>query len=141
MNGKKAEISSGEARETSVTDADGNVTKGFLDLLLTLGVTPQLNPNDKITLEIDINQTTPQDTGQDVDKNTLTTTVVVNDGDTIVLGGVFKVDSVTRNQKIPLLGDIPLIGAAFKHQYKEESKRELLIFITPKLIREALTAR
>jgi type IV pilus assembly protein PilQ len=76
-----------------------------------------------------------------INTNQLTTSVVVNDGDTIVLGGVFRTEASDGVQKVPGLGDLPVIGAAFRNRQTTEQKNELLIFITPKLIRESLNVR
>ncbi|NRP15118.1 type IV pilus secretin family protein [Marinobacterium sp. xm-a-152] len=141
MNGKVGKISSGTAREVITQDENGNSISDFVDILLTLEVTPQLNPGGRIAMDLNINQETPIPTSTDVEKNTLNTSVVVRDGDTIVLGGVFKTDSRTGREKVPFFGDLPVVGNAFKYRSTSEFKDELLIFITPKLIRESLNVR
>lgn len=143
-NGKPANITSGQQIPYQTT-SDGTTTTEFKDVALTLNVTPQLNPGGRISMELDINQDSVGATlanGEiSINTNQLSTSVVVNDGDTIVLGGVFRNEATDGVQKVPLLGDLPFIGAAFRNKTTTEQKNELLIFITPKLIRESLTVR
>jgi type IV pilus assembly protein PilQ len=73
-----------------------------------------------------------------IDKRELNTQVLVNNGETIVLGGVYEQESSDAVNKVPLLGDIPLLGALFRQNSKSSTKRELLIFITPKIVKEGL---
>jgi len=143
-NGKSANITSGQQIPYQTVE-DGSTSTAFKDVALTLDVTPQLNPGDRIALDLAINQ---DSIGRvlangdiSINTNQLNTSVVVNDGDTIVLGGVFRTEDSEGVEKVPLLGDLPIVGAAFRSKQISEQKNELLIFITPKLIREALTSR
>lgn len=143
-NGKAANITSGQQIPYQTVE-DGSTSTAFKDVALTLNVTPQLNPGDRIAMDLAINQDSIGRTlanGEiSINTNQLNTSVVVNDGDTIVLGGVFRTEASEGVEKVPLLGDLPVVGAAFRNKQKTEQKNELLIFITPKLIREALTSR
>ncbi len=143
-NGKAANITSGQQIPYQTVE-DGTTTTAFKDVALSLNVTPQLNPGDRIAMDLAINQDSVGSTlaNGDISINTnqLTTSVVVNDGDTIVLGGVFRTESSDGVQKVPGLGDLPVFGAAFRNRQTTEQKNELLIFITPKLIRESLNVR
>jgi type IV pilus assembly protein PilQ len=76
-----------------------------------------------------------------IDTKTLKTSVLVDNGDTAVLGGIFETVTRTDVTKVPLLGDIPVIGNFFKKTIKQSDKTELLIFITPRIIKESLTVR
>ncbi len=117
----------------------------FKDVVLSLDVTPQLNPGDRITLDLKINQDSLGEVlpnGEiSIINNELETSVVVKDGDTIVLGGVYRNEVVDAVSKTPFLGDLPGIGALFRKSEVQDKKVELLIFITPKLIRESLSAK
>lgn len=142
MNGKTASIESG--REIAYqTVEDGEVKIEFKDVVLRLEVTPRINPGDRIAMDLLIKQDSLGETtfnGQiTIDNNELVTAVVVPDGQTIVLGGVFQNTTSEIINKTPLLGDLPVLGNLFKNKENTGVKTELLIFITPKLIRESLT--
>ncbi|MGH1462268.1 MAG: type IV pilus secretin PilQ [Neptuniibacter sp.] len=141
-NGTPAAIKSGSQIPFQSVE-DGEVSVEFKDVVLGLSVTPQINPGDKIALDLDISQNsvgTVLPNGEvSIDTNTLTTSVVVPDGRTIVLGGVFRNESTESVGKIPLLGDLPVMGALFRNKQNTYNKSELLIFITPKLVRESLS--
>ncbi|MGY8870198.1 MAG: type IV pilus secretin PilQ [Pseudomonadales bacterium] len=143
-NGKAARIQSGQEIPYQTVE-DGEVKIEFKDVVLSLDVTPQLNPGDRITLDLKINQDSLGEVlpnGEiSIINNELETSVVVKDGDTIVLGGVYRNEVVDAVSKTPFLGDLPGIGALFRKSEVQDKKVELLIFITPKLIRESLSAK
>lgn len=141
-NGKKALIQSGSEIPYQTVE-DGEVSIEFKDVVLSLDVTPRINPGDRIAMELIIKQ---DSIGQvlangelSIDNNELQTTVVVPDGQTIVLGGVFKHETSDSVNKVPLLGDLPIMGALFRNKESTSEKTELLIFITPKLVRNSLS--
>ena len=142
-NGKPAKIESGQELPYVVV-SDGTPTIAFKNVVLSLEVTPQITPGDQISLELKLTQDSigaVLPNGEvSINKNFLETSVIVKDGDTIVLGGVYKNETTDTVAKTPILGDLPLIGALFRQSKKKELKNELLIFITPKLIRESLRA-
>jgi len=76
-----------------------------------------------------------------INTNSISTQVLVNDGDTIVLGGIFTTQVTESMTKTPFLGDLPYVGALFRRMTKTDQKQELLIFITPRLIKDSLTSR
>lgn len=140
-NGKPAMIKSGQEIGYQVIE-DGDVEIEWKDVVLQLEVTPHLIPGGKVSLELMITEDTIGeilDTGEvAIDTNELSTSVVVNDGETVVLGGVFQETSRDTVNKVPFFGDLPLVGAAFRSNVKQNTKNELLIFITPQMIRESL---
>ena len=140
-NGMPALIKSGQEVSYTTTSNDGDNVE-FKEVVLSLEVTPQINPGDRISMDLKITQDSldPNRLGNEIliNTNQLETTVVVNDGDTIVLGGVFRNDINNELQKTPLLGDLPVLGGLFRYRSEREVKRELLIFITPTMIRESL---
>lgn len=117
-------------------------TTGFKAANLTLEVTPKITPDDKVTMKLDVKQDTigglfgglPS-----INNKQVTTTVLVENGGTVVIGGVYTQDSTDSVNKVPLLGDIWLIGWLFKTSARSENKKELLIFITPKILKESLS--
>lgn len=110
---------------------------------LKLDVTPQITPDDRVVLNLQVNQDSlsANTTGPiAIDTNTVSTQVLVENGATLVLGGVFRMEKTTSELKTPILGDLPVIGNLFKRTTTTDEKAELLIFITPKLIEEGLVA-
>lgn len=128
---------------STVSDAGTNVQ--FQNAVLSLDVTPQITPDGNVIMELAIAQDSVGGTTSDgqiiIDTRKLNTTVLVGDGETIVLGGVFEETSTNDVQKVPVLGDIPVLGKLFRNKVVIEDKKELLIFITPKLINDALARR
>jgi type IV pilus assembly protein PilQ len=112
---------------------------------LKLDVRPQITPDDRVVLNLTVNQDSisPPEASEGlvaIDTNTVSTQVLVENGATLVLGGVYRVESNSSVQKTPILGDLPVIGNLFKRTLTSEEKSELLIFITPKLIEEGLVS-
>lgn len=117
----------------------GGSTTEFEEAVLSLTVTPQITPDGRINMELDIRQDSVAAGSGDVpaiNTNQVTTSALVNNGETIVLGGVFREESTTTETKTPILGDLPYIGRMFKRTANASRRTELLIFITPKIIAE-----
>ena len=142
-NGKKAIIQAGQEIPIQKIQ-DRTVSIEYKDVVLKLEVTPQIIPGDKISLEILINKDSLGGTLFEniiINKQELSTTVVVGDGETLVLGGILETETRNNTSKTPLLGDLPVVGGLFRSRSNDAEKRELLIFITPNMIRESLTRR
>lgn len=117
----------------------GGSTTEFVDAVLSLEVTPQITPDGRIIMQLDIHQdSVAAGTGNvpAINTNSINTSVLVENGDTIVLGGVFREEITTIETKTPLLGDVPYIGRLFKRTNNSSRRTELLIFITPRIIAE-----
>lgn len=144
-NGEKAVIKQGVEIPYQTSDGNGAYSVAFKEAVLKLEVTPNITPNNRIEMTVAINNDSQSGTAVDgtpiIDKQELTTNVIVNNGDTIVLGGVFKYANGTAKNKIPLLGDVPVIGHLFSNSHTQEEKRELLIFITPKVLDSEISVR
>ena len=113
----------------------------FIDANLSLMVTPQITPDDHVMMDVTVTKDSPQlvTTGTPpIDTNHLTTQALVENGGTIVLGGVYQQDNSTSITKVPLLGDVPVLGYFFRSKVTADNKTELLIFITPKIIKDAM---
>lgn len=111
----------------------------LIDAALELQVTPQITPNGNVIMDLAIKKDSPStslsnDGNVGIDTRSLNTNVQVRDGETLMLGGVFEGNSSKTINKVPILADIPYIGNAFKRTVNSDSKKELLIFITPKII-------
>lgn len=120
----------------------GGSTTEFVDAVLSLEVTPQITPDGRIIMQLDIHQdSVAAGTGNvpAINTNAINTSVLVENGDTIVLGGVFREETTTTETKTPLLGDIPYVGRLFKRTNNSNRRTELLIFITPRIIAEINT--
>ncbi len=114
----------------------------FKKAVLSIEVTPQITPDDRVIMDLSVNNDTVGDIFDgipSIDTREVSTQVLVNNGDTVVLGGIYE--QVTRNEvdKVPFLGDLPLIGYFFRHTLERDERRELLIFVTPKILKDALT--
>jgi len=141
-----ATIKSGSEIPYQEGSASGATTVSFKEAVLKLEVTPNITPDDRILLDLVVNQDSlgdlvPSGTGgliPTINTTQLTTQVLVGNGETVVLGGVFQNDEITQIRKVPFLGDIPYLGTLFKNTASKTSKTETLIFITPRILSEAL---
>jgi type IV pilus assembly protein PilQ len=135
-------IKSGKEIGYQESAPSGGTTTGFREAVLKLEVTPQITPDNRIIMDLvvwkdSIGQVT--ETGvPTVDITRLETKVLVNNGQTVVLGGVFSLEGTKGESKVPLLGDIPYLGRLFKKTIDSQFKTELLIFVTPKLMSDTL---
>ncbi|WP_440056255.1 type IV pilus secretin PilQ [Pseudoalteromonas sp. T1lg65] len=144
-NQKKARIEQGTEIPYVEASSSGATSVSFKKAVLSLEVTPQITPDNKIILDLIITQDTKGDivqtpNGPAVAINTqqIQTQVLVENGQTIVLGGIYQQELKTAVSKIPLLGDIPYLGMFFRNSRDINEKRELLIFVTPKIIQDGL---
>ena len=126
-----------------VTTSQNGTNVQFKDAVLELRVTPQITPDDRIIMDLNIKKDEPDfaNTVQGnppLRKREITTQVLVNNGETVVLGGVYEQAISESITKVPVLGDIPLFGRLFRNNLDNDSKNELLIFVTPKILKEGL---
>lgn len=141
---KKAVISQGTEIPYQTAAASGATTIAFKPAVLELSVTPRITPDDRIIMDLEVKK---DSVGQifanipSIDTKKVTTQVLCDNGDTIVLGGIFEQTTRTTVEKVPLLGDIPVVGYLFKRTIKVDDKTELLIFVTPKIVKDSLTVR
>ena len=136
----KAIIEQGTEYPYSVTAPNGATTISFKKAVLKLEVTPQITPEGDIIMDLDINKDSRGETttqGVAIDTKHVKTQVLVQNGGTIVIGGIFEMEETNQENKIPLLGDIPVLGNLFKNRVKQSTKREMLVFITPKMLANA----
>ena len=141
---KKATIIQGTEIPYLTQAASGGSTVAFKQAVLSLDVTPQITPDDKVIMDIEIKKDAvgaflaglPS-----IDTRNIKTQILVENGDTAVIGGIYEQTTRTDITKVPLLGDIPFIGNLFKTTSKQNDKTELLIFITPRIIKDQLTIR
>ena len=115
----------------------------FKDIVLRLDVTPSITPDGKVQMQLDIKNdsiagVTPQGEFY-LNKNMLNTNVLVNNGETVVLGGIFEQETSNNQTKVPFLGELPYIGRLFRKDVKSDNKRELLIFVTPRIVNDSVS--
>ena len=143
---QKASIKSGTEIPYQEGAASGATTTAFKEAVLKLDVVPNITPDDRILLDLVVNQDSvgdlvPSGSGgliPTIDTTELMTQVLVGDGETIVLGGVFKHEDLVKVEKVPVLGDVPYLGSLFRSTANSQQKTETLIFITPRILGGAL---
>jgi type IV pilus assembly protein PilQ len=143
-NQQKASIASGTKIPYLQASSSGATNISFIDATLSLDVTPQITPDEKIIMELEVKK---DRVGQvffgtpSIDTQNVKTNVLVANGETAVLGGIYELTERNDVDKVPFFGDLPVVGHAFKRRTKQEDKTELLIFITPKIMDESLGLR
>jgi len=136
-NQTKAIIEQGVEVPFLQASSSGAANVAFKKAVLSLEVTPQITPEDHIIMELKVNQDT---IGRifngvpSINTRMVQTTILVDNGQTVVLGGVHEETNQNDEEKVPILGDLPIIGRMFKHSIKKTDKRELLIFVTPRIL-------
>ena len=143
-NQKEAIIEQGVEIPFQEAASSGATTTQFKKAVLSLKVTPQITPDGRIIMDLAVHQDSvgqfvPSATGglvPSIDTRSVITQVLVNDGETVVLGGIFETETRETITKVPVLGDLPGIGRLFKSTSNSSEKSELLIFVTPKILRE-----
>lgn len=136
-----ASIKSGEEIPYQEASSSGATSVSFKEAVLSLEVTPQITPDNKIIMDLVVNQDSRGEVTAGIpaiNTNEVTTQVLVADGETVVLGGIFQSEVATNVTKTPFLGDIPYIGRLFKRTENIDERSELLIFITPTIMRGEL---
>nr|WP_223296594.1 type IV pilus secretin PilQ family protein [Shewanella pealeana] len=144
-NQKAAFIEQGVEIPYVEASSSGATTVTFKKAVLSLRVTPQITPDNRVILDLEITQdsqgkTVDTPTGQavSIDTQRIGTQVLVDHGETIVLGGIYQQQLISRVSKVPILGDIPYLGFMFRSTSDKNERQELLIFVTPKIVSEAL---
>jgi type IV pilus assembly protein PilQ len=142
ITGNQQEASIMQGTQIAFLSSGGVGTAGTVewkDATVELKVTPQITPDDRISLELAVKKDAPgaQFNGQtSIDKRELQTNVLVNNGETVVLGGVYERTRGKSTSRVPFFADLPLIGFLFRNKSNKDDKSELLIFVTPKIIKE-----
>ena len=142
-NQKEATIEQGTEIPFQEASSSGATSTSFKKAVLSLKVTPQITPDDRVIMDLAVNQDT---VGQEfsgipsVDTRSVTTQVLVDNGDTVVLGGIYEQTQREDIEKVPFLGDLPYLSWLFKTTSVRDDKRELIIFVTPRILKDAGTA-
>ncbi len=135
------EIPYQESSANSITN-----TVAFKEAVLKLEVTPHITPDDRVIMDLQVNKDNPDFTQTvqgvpPVDTRSVETSVLVDNGETVVLGGVYERDQSYRKEQVPWLGDVPVFGRLFKNEQRQDLNSELLIFVTPKILKGDLATR
>jgi len=134
---QKATVASGVEIPYQQAASSGATAVQFKEAALSLSVTPQITPDDRIIMALQVNQDTVGEVFNgipSINTNQIETQVLVNDGETLVLGGIFQTTRQRTEDQTPLLGDMPLLGRLFQRRQSADRKQELLIFITPRIV-------
>ncbi|NHC03742.1 type IV pilus secretin PilQ [Acinetobacter sp. 187] len=141
---QQAKVASGQQIPYQTTETAGGTataTTSFKDALLSLDVTPSITPDGKVQMKLNIASDSPAGYAQNgeiiLNKNEINTNVLVDNGETVVLGGIFEQETQSTQTKVPFLGDIPYLGHLFRRDAKTNNKRELLIFVTPRIVNDS----
>ncbi|MBR9923865.1 MAG: type IV pilus secretin PilQ [Gammaproteobacteria bacterium] len=144
-NQRTAIIRQGEERAFQSVDTEGNPDTEFKEAELSLEVTPQITPDNRIIMDLVIKNDSFRESefgGEPpIDTNQIETQVLVDNGQTVVLGGILTTEQLSQIAKTPLLGDIPWLGRLFRYTEESNEKVELLVFITPRLLDDGLAVR
>ncbi|MDM8547841.1 type IV pilus secretin PilQ [Candidatus Venteria ishoeyi] len=142
-NQKKATVTQGVEVAVAGTPApNAAAVPTFKEAVLELEVTPQITPDDRVIMDLKITKDNPEPgaVAGNFQRRSLETQVLVNNGETVVLGGVYEQTISNNSRRIPFLSNLPLIGVLFKNKKTGNSKKELLIFVTPKILQDASTS-
>lgn len=134
LNNNRAEIQQGTKLATATESESGGTTTEYEEAVLKISVLPQITPDNKLILDLEISDDSPKSDGRDIDTKQTKTKMMVSDRETIVIGGVQKTTETSGTNQIPGLGDVPGLGWLFKNTYDAKSKAELLIFIQPRIM-------
>ena len=142
-NQSQAVIQSGVQIPYQAATSSGATSVAFIDATLSLTVTPQITPDNRVMLDLNVTQNSrgsPDVLGTPpINTRNVVTNVLVDDGETVVLGGIYNQVDRDSLDKVPFFGDLPYLGFLFKKNRIEKSRTELLIFVTPKILKEDLT--
>ena len=145
-NAKEAKIEQGVEIPYLEAASSGAATVEFKEAVLGLTVTPQITPDERVIMDLYVTQDTQGDTINvqgggsvpSINTRSLTTQVLVDDGETVVLGGIYEQEDRDVQDRVPILSEIPLLGVLFRGSERTRDKRELLLFVTPKILKESL---
>ncbi|NNF60483.1 MAG: type IV pilus secretin PilQ [Gammaproteobacteria bacterium] len=143
-NQKRASIEQGVEIPYQEASSSGATATQFKEAVLRLEVTPQITPDDRIIMDLlisndSVGELVASATGgfvPSIDTNEVNTQVLVKNGETVVLGGIYITDRRNTESKVPYLGDLPVLGKLFKSSQRQSNKSELLVFVTPKILKE-----
>jgi type IV pilus assembly protein PilQ len=138
-NQKQATIEQGTEIPYQEATSSGATNVSFKEAVLKLDVTPQITPDDRIVMDLEVSKDAVGSLFNgipSIDTRKVQTQVLVDNGETVVLGGIYEQTKSDTVERVPFFGDLPYVGFMFRNTNKTDSKRELLVFITPKIVKE-----
>ncbi len=141
-NQQQATIQQGVEIPYQEASSSGATSVSFKEAVLQLQVTPQITPDDRIIMDLQVNKDSVGEVFAGVpsiDTRNVTTRVLVDNGETLVLGGIYEQETGNQSERIPFFGSLPGVGWLFKTESKTDQKQELLIFVTPKIIKQGMS--
>nr|HRM70439.1 type IV pilus secretin PilQ [Thauera phenylacetica] len=145
-NQVEASIEQGTEIPYQEASSSGATSVSFKKAVLSLKVKPQITPDGRLQLSIEVNKDRPlyEQTllgVPPIETKNVKSEVLIENGGTVVIGGIYEEEESTGEDKVPLLGDVPVLGHLFKSQSRVSNRKELLVFITPRIVSDALTLR
>ncbi len=143
-NQAEASIEQGTELPYQSATSSGATAVSFRKAVLSLKVKPQITPDGNVIMDVTVHKDSPgvqTTSGTSIDTKNVVTTVLVENGGTVVIGGIYQQTESSTVNKVPLLGDIPLLGFFFRNTYRTDNKTELLVFITPRIVDDRVTMR
>jgi type IV pilus assembly protein PilQ len=140
-NQQQATIEQGTEIPYQEASSSGATSVSFKEAVLKLDVVPQITPDDRIVMDLEVSQDQVGSVFNGVpsiDTRSVQTQVLVDNGETVVLGGIYEQSTAENVERVPFFGDLPYVGFLFKNEFKTDQKRELLVFVTPKIVKEGL---
>lgn len=140
----EASIEQGTEIPYQQATASGATSVQFKKATLSLKVKPQITPDDNVIMTVDVHKDrvgVETRSGPSIDTKQVSTQVLVENGGTVVIGGIYEQEERSETRKVPALGDVPVIGFLFKQNQRKDDKTELLVFISPKIIKDTLATR
>jgi type IV pilus assembly protein PilQ len=137
-NQREATIEQGVEIPYQEASASGATSVSFRSAVLSLNVTPQITPDDRIIMDLRVTRDTVGEIFAGVpsiDTRAVETQVLVDDGETVVLGGVYEQETSEQSERVPFFGDLPIVGRLFRNDFTQDNKTELLVFVTPQIVR------
>ena len=134
LNNQEAVVEQGTKIATQTESESGGTTTEYTEATLNLTVTPQITPDNKLIMDIQISDDSPVGAGNDIETRSVETKLIVDNGNTIVLGGVQELSQTETQESVPGVSNLPILGWLFKNKFSREAKRELLVFIRPKIL-------
>ena len=142
LTGNNQEAIIEQGQETKfIARGDNSSSLDSIEALLQLKVTPTITPDDRVLMQLEIKDDRPGQQLPDrivIDRRRIVSSVLVDNGETVVIGGIYQEDKTEGETKVPFLGDVPVVGYLFKTRQKNSNRRELLVFITPRIVKEKL---
>jgi len=138
-NQHEAYIEQGVEIPYSQEAGNGATTTSFRKAVLGLKVRPQITPDERIIIDLTVNKDTVGEVYEgipSIDTREVNTQVLVANGETVVLGGIYEQSTIQQREQVPFFGDLPLVGKLFQHNTGEDDKTELLVFVTPKIVKD-----